>query len=128
MMLAGSTGGVPAMPGSVTRHAEQLACGCCGSGGFVDVRWHVVAALRCLAEALELQGCYEVQDARGFGIPANPVVRRTSDDACDDVAGDISDVANSVPPSVELLDATGSGIQANPVVRRTSDDACDDVA
>ncbi len=86
-MLAGSIGVVPAMPGSATRHAEQFACGCCSSGGFVDVCWHVVAALRCLAEALELQGCYEVQDAMGFGIQANPVVRRTGDIASDGVAG-----------------------------------------
>jgi hypothetical protein len=28
------------------------------------VRWHVVAALRCLAEALEFQGHYEVQGAQ----------------------------------------------------------------
>ena len=36
----------------------------CGSDGSVDVRWHVVAALRCLAEALEFQGHYEVQGAQ----------------------------------------------------------------
>ncbi len=66
LMLAGSAGGMPATPGSTTRHAEQLASGGCGAGGgYADVRGHVVAALQCLAVALELHGYDEVQEDFG---------------------------------------------------------------
>ena len=55
-MLASSSGSGHALQRPETRYAEQHACGFCGSGGMVDVRWHVAAAVRCLAEALEFQG------------------------------------------------------------------------
>ena len=87
-MLASSSGSGHALPRPETCVAEQHACGFCGSGGMVDVRWHVAAAVRCLAEALELQGY--VPMATGFDMPTIPVVQDTEEDACVFTAGTFS--------------------------------------
>ena len=70
LMLAGSCGGELTMPGPAARGTDQLVQGCGGSGDLVDVRWHVVVALRCLAESLEFQGYFEVQGNEVAGTVA----------------------------------------------------------
>ena len=64
----GTCFGESAMPGTAalgTRELEQ------GSGGSeADVRWHLVTALRCLADSLEFQGHFGVQGHQGAGMEA----------------------------------------------------------
>ena len=69
-MLAGSCHGELTTPEPAARGTDQPVQGCGGSGDLVDVRWHVVAALRCLAESLEFQGYFEVQGNYGAGTAA----------------------------------------------------------
>ena len=66
-LLAGGYQSEYARPVSTALGTHQLARGGGGSDDFVDVRWHVVTALRCLAETLELQGFLEVQGQKDAG-------------------------------------------------------------
>ena len=66
-LLAGGCQSECTRPVSSALGTHQLAQGGGGSDDFVDVRWHVVTVLRCLAETLELQGFLEVQGQKDAG-------------------------------------------------------------
>ena len=91
---------------------EQHACRFCGSGGAVEVRWHVAAAVRCLAEALEYQGF--VPRTTGLGSPI-PEVQHAEDDAYVFTAGTHVG-GNSAPAEHELEAAKGWCVQTSPLV------------
>jgi hypothetical protein len=69
-LLAGIGHGEFAEPAREPGCTQEPSPGSGGGSDLVDVRWHVVTALRCLAESLELQGYFGGQGCHGVGTVA----------------------------------------------------------